>query len=159
MLDVAALGELLIDFTDRGLSDAGMRLFEQNPGGAPANMLAAAARLGERTAFIGKVGDDMHGRFLRDTLTAAGIKKAEAYFKVENLAAAEKDNILTSADCNTDTLKEFCGNFGLCNNRNSVTAVNNKITVRNEHLIPSLNRTDSHLTSEVVNSAQSSSDN
>ena len=80
--------------------------------------------------------------------------------KVErNLAAAEKDNILTSADCNTDTLKEFCGNFGLCNNRNSVTAVNNKITVRNEHLIPSLNRTDSHLTSEVVNSAQSSSDN
>ena len=44
--DIAALGELLIDFTDRGLSDAGMRLFEQNPGGAPANMLAAAARLG-----------------------------------------------------------------------------------------------------------------
>ena len=38
--DIAALGELLIDFTDRGLSDAGMRLFEQNPGGAPANMLA-----------------------------------------------------------------------------------------------------------------------
>ncbi len=71
--DIAALGELLIDFTDRGLSDAGMRLFEQNPGGAPANMLAAAARLGERTAFIGKVGDDMHGRFLRDTLIAAGI--------------------------------------------------------------------------------------
>ena len=71
--DIAALGELLIDFTDRGLFDAGMRLFEQNPGGAPANMLAAAARLGERTAFIGKVGDDMHGRFLRDTLTAAGI--------------------------------------------------------------------------------------
>ena len=44
--DIAALGELLIDFTDRGLSDAGMRLFEQNPGGAPANMLAAAARCG-----------------------------------------------------------------------------------------------------------------
>lgn len=71
--DITALGELLIDFTDRGLSDVGMRLFEQNPGGAPANVLAAAARLGERTAFIGKVGDDMHGRFLRDTLTAAGI--------------------------------------------------------------------------------------
>lgn len=71
--DITALGELLIDFTDRGLSDAGMRLFEQNPGGAPANVLAAAARLGERAAFIGKVGDDMHGRFLRDTLTAVGI--------------------------------------------------------------------------------------
>lgn len=71
--DIAALGELLIDFTDYGLSDTGMRLFERNPGGAPANVLAAATRLGRRTAFIGKVGDDMHGRFLRETLTAAGI--------------------------------------------------------------------------------------
>ena len=71
--DITALGELLIDFTDRGLSDSGMRLFERNPGGAPANVLAAAARLGDRTAFMGKVGDDMHGRFLRDTLAAAGI--------------------------------------------------------------------------------------
>ena len=71
--DIAALGELLIDFTDCGLSDAGMRLFARNPGGASANVLAAAARLGQRTAFLGKVGDDMHGHFLRDTLIAAGI--------------------------------------------------------------------------------------
>ena len=71
--DIAALGELLIDFTDCGPSDGGMRLFERNPGGAPANVLAAAARLGRRTAFVGKVGDDMHGQFLRDTLIAAGI--------------------------------------------------------------------------------------
>lgn len=71
--DITALGELLIDFTDSGLSDAGMRLFERNPGGAPANVLSAAASFGRRTAFIGKVGDDMHGRFLRDTLSAAGI--------------------------------------------------------------------------------------
>ena len=73
MADFYALGELLIDFTPAGKTPAGIPIFEQNPGGAPANMLAAAARLGERTAFIGKVGDDMHGRFLRDTLTAAGI--------------------------------------------------------------------------------------
>ena len=66
--DIAALGELLIDFTDRGLSDAGMRLFEQNPGGAVANVAAAAARLGHKTAFIGKVGNDMHGRFLAQVL-------------------------------------------------------------------------------------------
>ena len=43
--DIAALGELLIDFTDSGVSDSGMRLFERNPGGAPANVLTAAARL------------------------------------------------------------------------------------------------------------------
>ncbi|MDR2192886.1 MAG: carbohydrate kinase [Treponema sp.] len=68
MFDVVALGELLIDFTQAGVSQNGMRLFEQNPGGAPANVLTALANLGCRTAFIGKVGADMHGDFLRETL-------------------------------------------------------------------------------------------
>lgn len=71
--DIAALGELLIDFTDSGVSDSGMRLFERNPGGAPANVLTAAARFGRATAFLGKVGNDMHGLFLRQTLLDAGI--------------------------------------------------------------------------------------
>ena len=71
--DITALGELLIDFTPAGISQQGMRLFEQNPGGAPANLLAAAAKLGMKTAFIGKVGKDMHGDFLKETLIRAGI--------------------------------------------------------------------------------------
>lgn len=66
--DVTALGELLIDFTEAGVSANGMRLFEQNPGGAPTNVLAALSRLGKNTAFIGKVGTDMHGNFLRQVL-------------------------------------------------------------------------------------------
>lgn len=65
MFDVVALGELLVDFTYQGRSENGMRLFEQNPGGAPANVLCALSNLGQRTAFIGKVGNDMHGDFLR----------------------------------------------------------------------------------------------
>ncbi len=73
MYDVAALGELLIDFTPSGTSEAGMRVFEQNPGGAPANALAVLAKLGMKTAFIGKVGDDMHGAFLKETLEQANI--------------------------------------------------------------------------------------
>jgi len=73
MYHITALGELLIDFTESGVSKAGMKLFEQNPGGAVANVLAAMARLGERTAFIGKVGNDMHGAFLKETLENAGI--------------------------------------------------------------------------------------
>ena len=64
--DITALGELLIDFTPAGVSQQGMRLFEQNPGGAPANLLAAAAKFGRKTAFIGKVGKDMHGDFLKE---------------------------------------------------------------------------------------------
>jgi fructokinase len=73
MFDVVALGELLIDFTDAGESQNGMRLFERNPGGAPANALAALANFGCRAAFIGKVGADMHGDFLRETLNGRGV--------------------------------------------------------------------------------------
>ena len=65
---VTALGEILIDFTTYGTSENGMALFEQNPGGAPANVLVALENLGVNTAFIGKVGDDTHGHFLRETL-------------------------------------------------------------------------------------------
>ena len=70
---VTALGEVLIDFTDAGTSANGQKLFERNPGGAPANVLVACKRLGHDVAFIGKVGEDMHGAFLRETLEAAGI--------------------------------------------------------------------------------------
>ena len=73
MFDVIALGELLIDFTPYGTSRDGRALFEQNPGGAPANVLAALSRLGQKTAFIGKVGEDMHGHLLKDTLEECGI--------------------------------------------------------------------------------------
>ena len=71
--DVAVLGEALIDFTEYGTVDGGGRLFEQNPGGAPANVACAVSRLGGRAAFLGKVGADMHGRFLRDTLAEEGV--------------------------------------------------------------------------------------
>ena len=73
MVDVTALGEVLIDFTPYGTSEGGQALFEQNPGGAPANVLAAVARLGGTAAFIGKVGDDMHGKLLKETLEKEGI--------------------------------------------------------------------------------------
>ena len=54
--DVTALGELLIDFTQNGISEQGNSLFEANPGGAPCNVLAMLSKLGHKTAFIGKVG-------------------------------------------------------------------------------------------------------
>lgn len=73
MIDVTALGEILIDFTPCGMSETGQRVFEQNPGGAPANVLACLNKCGKKTAFIGKVGDDMHGQFLVDVLKNSGI--------------------------------------------------------------------------------------
>ena len=73
-IDAVALGELLIDFTESGLSAQGNRLMEANPGGAPCNVLAMLTRLGKKTAFIGKVGDDLWGRQLRDVLNEVGIE-------------------------------------------------------------------------------------
>lgn len=71
--DVVALGEILIDMTYAGKSEGGQTLFEQNPGGAPANVLSAVKRLGGEAALIGKIGSDMHGDFLRATLESENI--------------------------------------------------------------------------------------
>ena len=73
IFDVVALGELLIDFTQNGVSDQGNPLFEACPGGAPCNVLAMLKKLGKSCAFIGKVGDDIFGRSLRDTVASIGI--------------------------------------------------------------------------------------
>ena len=59
MIDVTALGEILIDFTPCGKSEAGQRMFEQNPGGAPANVLAAVSSLGGNAAFNNNYIEEM----------------------------------------------------------------------------------------------------
>ena len=73
MYDVIALGELLIDFAPKSRSETGYPVLAAQPGGAPANFLAALTRYGCRTALIGKVGDDMFGRLLVETVRSAGI--------------------------------------------------------------------------------------
>lgn len=73
MTDITAIGEILIDLTQTGLDGAGVPLFAANPGGAPANVAVAAARLGSRTAFIGKVGQDSFGGYLRRVLEENGV--------------------------------------------------------------------------------------
>ena len=72
--DVVALGELLIDFTESGLSPQGNPLLEVNPGGAPCNVLSMLQNLGHRTAFLGKVGQDTFGDLLADAISACGIE-------------------------------------------------------------------------------------
>ena len=71
--DVVALGELLVDFTDNGKSAQGNPVFEANPGGAPCNVLSMLQKLGNRTAFIGKVGDDFLGNMLIQKASGQGI--------------------------------------------------------------------------------------
>ena len=71
--DVTALGELLIDFTQNGMSEQGNPVFEANPGGAPCNVLSMLSRLGRKTAFIGKVGNDGFGKQLTEAIEEVGI--------------------------------------------------------------------------------------
>ena len=71
--DAIALGELLIDFTNEGSGTMGNPLFEANPGGAPCNVLSMLSKLHRKTAFIGRVGNDMFGRQLKETLKLVNI--------------------------------------------------------------------------------------
>lgn len=68
MKDIVAIGEVLIDLTQKGVDELGVGQYASNPGGAPANLAVAAARLGASTAFVGKVGRDAFGKYLRAVL-------------------------------------------------------------------------------------------
>ena len=73
MLTITAVGEILIDLTQTGADENGVGQFAANPGGAPANLAVAAAKLGAKAAFIGCVGDDVFGKTLAATLEANGV--------------------------------------------------------------------------------------
>ena len=75
MVDVVALGELLIDFvpTVSGVTLIEAPAFKKAPGGAPANVAAGLVKLGSSCAFLGKVGDDAFGWFLKATLDEVGV--------------------------------------------------------------------------------------
>lgn len=91
--DVVAMGELLIDFTQNGYSDQGNPIFESNPGGAPCNVLAMLQKLGRKTAFIGKVGQDCFGYQLENALKETGIATEGLCFDEEvhtTLAVVQK---------------------------------------------------------------------
>lgn len=91
--DVAAMGELLIDFTQNGYSEQGNPVFEANPGGAPCNVLAMLQKLGRKTAFIGKVGQDGFGLQLEKALKETGISTDGLCFDKEvhtTLAVVQK---------------------------------------------------------------------
>jgi fructokinase len=83
--DVIALGELLIDFvpTVSGVTLIEAPAFKKAPGGAPANVVAGLAKLGVSSGFLGKVGDDAFGHFLRQTLQEAGVDTSALRFSSE----------------------------------------------------------------------------
>ena len=107
MLDITALGEILIDFTPVAPVN-GANTFAQNAGGAPANLLAAFARYGGKAAFIGKVGADMFGSFLEETLCHCGVDTSGLCVDpIHNTTLA-----FVALDENGDRRFSFYRNFG-----------------------------------------------
>lgn len=106
--DLVALGEILIDFAPMGKDESGDVVFVRKAGGAPLNLLATVAKFGGRTAYIGKVGDDMFGRFLIDTVASCGIDTSALY--------ADREHNTTMAfvqlDENGDRDFTFCRRHG-----------------------------------------------
>ncbi|CAL9179393.1 unnamed protein product [Musa hybrid cultivar] len=123
---VASFGEMLIDFvpTVSGVSLAEAPGFIKAPGGAPANVAIAVARLGGRAAFVGKLGDDEFGRMLAGILRDNGVDDGGVLFDtgartalafVTLRADGERefmfyrnpsaDMLLTEAELNLDVIK------------------------------------------------------
>ncbi len=81
--DIVAIGECLVDFV---CTQADGKLYmEGNPGGAPMNVLAMAAKFGFSTAMVSKVGHDRFGNFLNEHIKAANVN-AEYVLQSENYA-------------------------------------------------------------------------
>lgn len=85
LVEIVCLGEALIDLisVERGVSLAQARTFEKAPGGAPANVAVGLARLGVKSGFMGKVGDEDFGYLLARTLAENGVDTSALLFSQE----------------------------------------------------------------------------
>ncbi|MGI6250773.1 MAG: carbohydrate kinase family protein [Anaerolineaceae bacterium] len=107
-LDVVSLGEYLIDFTPIGSNASGYPLFEMNPGGAPVNCIVACSLLGGKTSFIGTLGDDNFGRFLKSVIESKNINSEGITFIPESNTTL----VFVMIDESGDRQFEFVGKPG-----------------------------------------------
>lgn len=114
MSQIVALGELLIDFTPVGVNNVGVTVYERNPGGAPANVLAMAAKLGSSTAFIGKVGNDSFGHYLKSVLAHNNIDTSGLMMTDEYKTTLAFVNLDESGDRDFDFYRRQCADTMLC---------------------------------------------
>jgi len=103
VLDVLTFGELLIDFVPEqiGVELGHVTAFKKAPGGAPANVAVAVARLGGRAAFAGKVGDDAFGHYL------AGVLADEKVDVTHLLYSGEAPTALAFVSLKADGERDF----------------------------------------------------
>lgn len=106
--DIVSLGEILIDFVPDGFDGFGDEKYLCKAGGAPLNVLATAAKFGLKTAFVGKVGNDIFGKKLMKTLEDNGIDSGSVVTdNIHNTTLA-----FVKLDENGDRDFSFYRNFG-----------------------------------------------
>ncbi|MBQ6160399.1 MAG: carbohydrate kinase [Oscillospiraceae bacterium] len=98
MPDILTVGELLIDLTQTHVDEGFVRHFAANPGGAPANVAVAAAKLGASAGFVGKVGCDTFGADLRAVLERWGVETAGLYSTAEALTTQAVVSVAPSGE-------------------------------------------------------------
>ncbi|MBM6550552.1 carbohydrate kinase family protein [Marinomonas ostreistagni] len=134
---VMAFGEALIDFLSNGVTglEGGLESFTKFPGGAPANVAVAVARLGGNSHFAGQVGDDAFGHFLQASLASYGVqtdtmlmtkaaKTALAFVSLDNTGERSfefyrnpsADMLFRAEDFKAEWFKEPKGVFHTCSN-------------------------------------------
>lgn len=106
--DVVALGEILIDFTFAGKSAGGKNLYEENPGGAPANCVSAVCKLGGKGAFVGMTGYDSFGDDVRSVLEAIHVDTSA----MRRTQKQHTTLAFVSLDANGERSFSFCRNPG-----------------------------------------------
>lgn len=113
MYDISAVGEILIDFTPYNNETDDTKLFGRNPGGAPANLLATVAKFGGKTAFIGKVGKDIFGDFLFETLKNNNIDTKGLVFDPLHNTTLAFVSLNDNGDRNFSFYRRFCADVFL----------------------------------------------
>lgn len=114
MLDAISLGELLIDLIPREKDLSQYPDFRMNAGGAPANVAVGCSQLGLDSGFIGKVGEDVFGRTLKDTLQEKGVnannlklgEEAETRIGIVSIMDGEWHEYFYGNPCADEQLRE-----------------------------------------------------
>ena len=81
MRHLVCIGELLIDFlpNEKGIKLEQVKSFTKHPGGAPANVAVAGRKSGIKSYFVGQVGEDAFGNYLKKTLNDFGVDTNNLY--------------------------------------------------------------------------------
>jgi fructokinase len=144
MQKILCFGELIVDWIPYGFQTVGdlqIPLYAQFPGGAPANVAVACQRLGAQSAFVGQIGSDVTGRYLKDCLNK---------YHVDTQYLLQSDHATAMAFVHLDSVGDRSFTF----NRNNTADLNYPVTQINSAMFENVgifHICSNTLTDQVIN--------